>query len=329
MKQAIKNSSSLRVEENKLKQIVKKLCFPVLWLREKYLHSRNKWLAKHNPKRLAGIKYKSVMKQKMDWNNPQDLNAKIQWLKFYGDISLWARCADKYAVRQYVEEKGLGGLLVKLYGKWNCVEDVDWDSLPNKFILKMNNGSGDAVICQDKTKMNISSVISQFKKLFDVEYGIMSVEPHYSKIKPCIIAEELLDATKQDIKSDSLIDYKVWCFNGEPLYIWVCHNRSGHEVQVATFDINWVYKPEKSVFNSSYKESSVEIPKPKCLPVMINAASILSKGHSEVRVDFYVVDDQCYFGEMTFTSLGGYMNFYTREMLLEMGQKTDLSLVRK
>lgn len=289
-----------------------------------------KWLPKHNPKKLAGMMYKSAMGCKMNWNNPKDLNAKIQWLKFYGDRALWSRCADKYAVRSYVEERGLGNILVKFYGKWDRAEDIDWDVLPNSFVLKLNTGSGGNYFCKDKSLLDKEDVINKFNKWMSQEFSDLYVEPHYRDIIPCIIAEELLDPTKQDIESVSLIDYKVWAFNGKPLYTWVTHNRISHgEAQVAVYDMEWKERPEKSCFTKNFPQSRIPVPKPKCFDEMMDAASRLSIGHPEVRVDFYVIDGKCYFGEMTFTSLGGYMDFYSREMLDEMGEMTDLSVVKK
>jgi len=315
-------------KNQRLKKAIVILFFPVVCLRRKYIHYRPIWMAKYCPKKRAAILYEKAMGNKLDWKNPQDINAKINWLKFYGDRALWTRCADKYAVRQYVEEKGLGEMLVKLLGKWDRAEDISWENLPNQFILKTNNGSGTNILCSDKNTIDKIDVIQKLNKWIEKDSTILSVEPHYSVIKPCIIAEELLDAKKQDIESKTLVDYKVWSFNGEPLYIWVCHNRDASGPQVATFDTKWNYRPEKSVYNEHYKESKISIPKPKCLNAILDAASKLSQGHPEVRVDFYVVNDKCYFGEMTFTSLGGYMDFYTKEMLYEMGEKTDLSLVK-
>ena len=316
-------------KKNPLKLVFITVFYPVVWLRRRYYSLRNVWLAKHCPQKWAGLRYKYLMGRKIDWKKPLDINAKIQWLKFYGDRALWARCADKYAVRQYVKEKGCSELLVTLYGKWDKAEDIDWDSLPNEFILKMNNGSGGNYICKDKGTLDIPAVTKMFHDWLLEPYGYMSVEPHYSDIKPCIIAEELLDASKQDIVSSSLVDYKIFAFNGEPLYIWVCHNRKPNKVQVATYDTQWNYRPEKSVFNSVFVESSVPIPKPKCFDEMLKVASVLSKGHPQVRVDLYVVNNKCYFGELTFTSLGGFMDFFSKEMLDEMGEKTDLSIVKR
>ena len=304
---------------------------PLDRLRIKGAIFKNKLFARFFPKHLASLKYQAVMGEKLDWNNPQDLNAKIQWLKFYGDKSLWAELADKYAVRQYVEDRGCGSSLVKLYGKWDNVDDIDWDNLPNSFILKMNNGSGGNFICRDKSKINLSEVTTQFGKWMKEVYGNLSVEPHYSLIKPCIIAEELLDCTKQDVSSSSLIDYKVWCFNGKPYLFWVTYDRNpeGTSAKHAMFDLDWNYHPEKLVYTSNFTEPSILVPKPKCLDELIEVASKLSLGHPQVRVDLYVVDDKCYFGEMTFTSFGGLIQVYSKETLKELGAQTDLSLIKK
>ena len=290
---------------------------------------RRNWLLKQNPRKLAALYYQGVMKQKMDWENPKDLNAKIQWLKFNGDRELWARCSDKYAVREYVKERGLESILVDLYGKWDTVEDIDFSSLPEVFIIKINTGSGGNYICKDKSQLDEKKVKAFFNHWFNVEYSDMFVEPHYQLIKPCIIAEELLDSSLQDIKSTSLVDYKVWCFNGEPLFTYVIHNREHDGAQVAVYDYEWNNRPEYCVFTPLLKESKCSVPKPSCYVQMMEAASILSKGHPEVRVDFYVVNNKLYFGEMTFTAFGGYIDYYSREVLNKMGEKTDLSLVRR
>ena len=313
------------MKEFKIKNFLRIIFYPILIVRRFILHKRQLYLGKHNPKKLSEELYRATMGKDLDWENPKDLNAKIQWLKFYGDRELWTRCADKYAVRQYVEERGLKNILVKLYGKWDRAEDIKWDALPNQFVLKLNTGSGGNYFCKDKSQLDVNDVIRKFNEWMSHGFSDNFAEPHYSLIKPCIIAEELLDPTQQDIESVSLIDYKVWSFNGEPLYIWVCHNRINHgQAQVAVFDTSWNFRPEKSNFTNNFPCSKVNIPKPACFDEMMSAASLLSIGHPEVRIDFYVVNGKCYFGEMTFTSLGGYMDFYSKEMLNEMGDKTIL-----
>ena len=174
------------------------------------------------PIKVARLKHFYKFHKFPNYEHPKDLNEKMNWIKFYGDTSKWANLADKYKVREFIESKGYGDTLVKLYGKWDSVEQIDWESLPNQFIMKMNNGSGDVIICRDKSKFDIESAKKRIAKLFSIEYGVTTGEPHYADIKPCVIAEELLDATHQPIPTSSLIDYKIWCFNGKIDYIWAC-----------------------------------------------------------------------------------------------------------
>lgn len=289
-------------------------------LREKY----NWWLSKHNPQKLSAYYYLLAMGKKLDWNNPLDINAKIQWLKFYGDKQLWAKCADKYRVRGYVTERGYDNILVKLYGKWDSIDEINWELLPEKFIIKVNNGCGENIVCNSKKDSNIDEMSHLLKQFLKQKNADLFVEPHYKLIKPCIIAEELLDSKCQQFESESMIDYKVWCFDGEPLYICVYHDRYPHSIQFSIFDTNWICHPEKAAYPPTFHKSKIEIPKPNCLKQMLDAASVLSKGHPEVRVDFYIVNNTLYFGEMTFTSYGGYMNYFTLDMLNEMGSHTVL-----
>lgn len=279
---------------------------------------------KINPKGAISMIFHSVMGYEMSWDNPQDLNEKINWMKLYSDTSGWTRLGDKYRVRDYIREKGYGDLLVPLIGKWDHVEEIEWDALPDSFVMKMNNGSGDILICKDKSQLDVEAWKKRFKKLFKKEFGITMGEFHYSKMKPCIIAEELLDVTKQSIKSTSLVDYKVWCFDGDVEYIWTCFNRCKDSVEVATYDTFWNLHLEHCAKTHHYIPSDKNIPRPKKLKQMIKAASDLSKGFPQVRIDFYEVDGKLYFGEMTFTSNSGYMDFHTRNFMLELGKKVKL-----
>lgn len=130
-----------------------------------------KVLAWVSPKLLTSIEFKHAFGRRLNWKKPQDINEKINWLKFYSDTSLWTRCADKYEVRKYVEECGYGDNLVKLYGKWDRVEDIDWDALPEKFVMKVNNGSGDILVCADKSKLDTIRATAQFDALLKKKFS--------------------------------------------------------------------------------------------------------------------------------------------------------------
>lgn len=263
-----------------------------------------------------------------DFRNPKDYNEKINYIKFYTDTSKWVELSDKYAVRSYIERIGLGAHLVTLYGKWERVEDIDWDNLPNQFVLKGNGGSGDVVICRDKSKLDKVKTMEYFDKILKTPFGVTSAEPHYAKIKPCIIAEELLDTSTQPCNSSSLIDYKIYCFDGKPTYTWCCYNRHKYHANVGTYDMDWQYHPEYSVFTSHYLESSELVPKPKCFNDMMEIASKISKGFPTLRVDLYEVNGKVYFGEMTFAASAGFVNFHTQEFLDILGNLIVLPKVQ-
>lgn len=287
------------------------------------------WLNAHYPIMVCKLRFKKMFGRDIDLENPKDINEKILWLSLFSDITEWSRMADKYAVRSYVEELGLGDYLVKLYGKWDRAEDIEWDKLPQQFVLKTNNGSGTVKLVYDKAKLDVHSTTTLLDEWLHKNVASATTEFHYAPIKPCIIAEELLDFSKDSNESTSAIDYKIWCFNGKAHYVWACSNRDSEATDVALFDREWHYLPEKSIFNEHYREQKVLVKKPKNLDLMLEIAEKLSIPFPVVRVDLYNIDGQIYFGEMTFTSLGGTMDFYTQDCLYEMGSKIDISRVKK
>ncbi len=284
----------------------------------------------HFPVLLAKLRFRKLFGRNLNLKNPQDLNEKILWLSLFSDTSEWSRLADKYAVRQYVEEKGLGHILLKLYGKWDKVEDIDWDSLPKSFVLKTNNGSGTVLIVKDKNKIDIGETKLLLNEWLIKRPSCDTTEFHYNKIIPCIIAEELLvQPNKETYISETLIDYKIWCFNGKSYIIRTYGNRVEGSTEIATFDKEWNDHPEVSVFNDHYRACKILPSRPKRLQEMLLIAETLSEGFPEVRVDLYYVNDKIYFGELTFTSQGACMNNFTPEFLFEMGKHVDLRGIKK
>lgn len=259
-----------------------------------------------------------------NFKHPNDLNEKILYMKLFTDTSQWTQMADKYKVRKYVESCGLSDILIPLYGAWERVEDIPFDKLPQTFILKANNGDGKGTnIKVDKSKMNDADWHSLFNKLHGwltkKHIGALSGEPQYRNIKPMIIAEELLPCNEGDI---SLIDYKLWCFGGKPHSFLICTERQddGFHISMDCYDLNWNRHTENIRATSHVRIASKALPRPDCLDKIIDTARILSKPFPEVRVDLYAVAGKVYFGELTFTSLGGMMNYYTPEYLEEMGK---------
>ena len=282
------------------------------------------FLGRISPKTLASIHYRRSTGKSLNWKKPQSLDEKINWLKFYCDTSRWSELADKYRVREYVANCGFENMLVPLIGKWDKAEDIEWDKLPNQFVMKTNHGSGDALICKDKQSLDTKYWTAEFSRLLSSKFGRFMGEPHYDKIVPCIIVETLLDNTKQPIKSTSLVDYKIWSFDGKPAYIWACYNRTKESCVVGVYDLDWNFHPEYSVSLPHYILAKEPIPRPYSLDAMLEAASRLSKGFPEIRVDFYEVAGKPYFGEMTFTASAGFNSFYTSEFQNILGRLIKL-----
>ena len=262
-------------------------------------------LGHYFPKQLIEYRFKGVYNRKFDWNNPQTFDEKVNWSKLMADTTEWPHLADKYAVRKFVEEKGYADSLVTLYGKWDKVEDIDWSKLPDRFVMKVNNGSGDIIICKDKAHLNIEECKRHFSKLLKKKFGYDMGDLHYNKIKPCIIAEELLDAECQAFKSSSLIDYKIFSYDGKPAYIWVSFNRTPHTLDVAVYDTDWKFHPEYSRTTEHFRLYNHELPRPASLDKMLEMASTLSKGFPFVRVDLYEV------GNTPYTTLFRSNDFHT------------------
>ena len=282
------------------------------------------WMGEHCPVTLVKIRYFARFHKFVNLNNPRDLNEKILYLKLFSDTSQWTDCADKYKVRDYVKSCGLEDVLVKLYGAWFKAEDFHLNELPESFILKANNGDGKGsnLIVKNKSKWNENELRKIIKGWLEKKHvGALSSEPQYKGIVSCVIAEELLPL---DEGSKSLVDYKIWCFNGKPYYIWTCSDRDNDGTEVMTYDLNWNPMPEVSIFDSRYRKGEI-IPKPKNLDKMLEVAERLAKPFPQVRLDLYNINGKIYFGETTFTSLGGMMNFYTPEFLLEMGNMVDVN----
>lgn len=292
----------------------------VYWfLRNRY----TSYIQYYHPRLLADLLYHDLYNKWIDWDNPQTLDEKINWLEFYTDTSLWTKCADKYRVREYVKSKGLEDILIPLYGKWDRADEIEFDKLPNKFVLKPNNGHTDLIIVKDKSKLCRKKAVEQLS-LSGADQFLKSAEPHYLYIKPCIIAEMLLE-TDNPL---GLVDYKIKVFNGRPFCIgtWANRTQMTDQGDFGIYDLDWNPKYE---WISAGSMNNTLIPKPKRLDEMLEYATILGRDFEQVRVDFYEVDGRVYFGEMTFTSSGGRDTDYTSEAQLIMGQHIELDFSKK
>lgn len=262
---------------------------------------------------------KEILGKTTNFRNPMDLNEKIQWLMFYTDTRLWTMLADKFAVRQYVAKRVGSKYLVPLLGQWTSAEDIDFSQLPDKFVMKPNNGSYDAVICRDKSALDIEDTRSRMSYSLKHKFGYENAEPHYLDISPCIIAEEYLESNAKG----GLIDYKIWCFNGKPYGCFVVANRdnSQHKSAFSFYDLNWVCHHE---YMTRPFRSGFECPRPKNFDEMLEVATRLSEGLPQARIDLYNLNGRIYFGEITMSSNFGMMTYFTQNLLNEMGDNVIL-----
>lgn len=283
---------------------------------------RKKIYLKFNPRVIANISYRTVFKKNVNWDNPRDLIEKILWLQLFSDTRLWTRCSDKYLVRDYVSEKGCADVLNDLYGMWHNVNEIEWVKLPNSFVLKANNSCGEVILVKNKKNLNILRVKKRLTEWLNNRYGHHGAQMHYTKIKPCIIAEKLFVNNKDLNKS--LIDYKIWSFHGEPECVLVVYNRSENDYSLSLYDLNWRNISEKAFNKSNPHYCGTDVPRPKSLNKMLEVTKKLSKDIPQVRVDFYDIEGEAVFGEMTFTTGFGY---FSEEYYEYLGTKIDLRRV--
>lgn len=244
--------------------------------------------------------YKKQTGKELNLDNPQTYNEKIQWLKLYDSTSLKTRLADKYLVREWVKEKIGEEYLIPLLGVWDYFEDINFDKLPNKFVLKANHGCGWNIIVKDKNKFDKKEAKAKFDKWMNTNFAFVNgFELHYKDIKPKIIAEEYIES-----KNGDLYDYKVFCFNGKPHYILIVWNRiNSSKATRAFFDTYW--NIQGFTFDCPLQEH-VEFKKPENLQDLLSISSKLSAGFCHARIDFYKLDNEkIKFGEITFTSTSG------------------------
>jgi hypothetical protein len=278
---------------------------PLLKFKERILGT----IYRHDPERRANALFKKEYGRCINWENPTEFIEKIRVLQFRSDITLWPRLADKIEARSYIEQIGLGHLLTKIYGTWNNVNEIDFNIIPNQFVIKLNNGSGDAIIVTDKHRCNLQSIRRKLANEMRHVYGGYRAETQYFNIKPQILAEELLPNDSPN--SSCIIDYKFFCIYGEPHICIAYYDRNNgklHTMRKSAYDTSWIKRDEWLRLNNH--ATAKDMPRPALFNDMLKYCRQLSKGLPFVRVDLYQAHNKVYFGEYTFTPAG-----LKREML--------------
>jgi hypothetical protein len=242
-------------------------------------------------------RYRRATGRWFDPRNPVTFDEKLLWLMLYWHHPLKSRCADKYAVRSYVEEVGLAHLLAHLHGVYVSADEIDFSVLPNCFVLKATHGSGFNIVCRDKSTLDLNATRNTLEKWLHTDISRSGSEVHYADIQPRIVCEEFLE----DAPGAGLSDYKVYCFSGEPHCTMACTERTADGALYDFYDLAWQHQLP---YQRSTLPGGRDIPRPAGYPEMLDAARTLSKPFPFVRVDFYSVRGRPVFGEMTFTPAG-------------------------
>lgn len=289
------------------------------WIRLKYFVSKNDYKYAVNYIKKRG-------KENYNINFPITFDEKLWWLKLNNRNPLLTKCTDKFMVREYVKECGLQHILVKIYAKYDKAEQIDFDKLPDEFIIKANHVSGGNVICTDKESINKKEVIRKYKKLLKKNYYLKSREWNYKDIKPCIIIEELL----KEENNSPIIDYKFMCFNGDAKLLFLDTGVAGIDGSHSRNYFRNIYDMDFKRVDMKETRDSIDynlIKKPDNFSEMINIAEKLSKPFPHCRVDLYNVNGNIYFGEITFYHGGGVNNIEPYEKAIEMGNWIELDKI--
>lgn len=278
-------------------------------------------LTKVSPVFVSKILYYLRFGKRLNLKNPKSINEKLMWLKLYEDDSLKVICADKYLVRDYISRLGYSSILVDLYNVYERADQIEFNQLPEKFIMKCTHGSGFNITCQNKREFNREHTKTLLKKWMKVDYSLINCEPHYAKIKPRIIVERLLE----DSNTQDPIDYQIHCFHGEPQIIEIIFNRWGIDKQYILVNRNWDILP----YNEASARFKGILKKPEKLQEMLDISRKLSRVFTYVRVDLYYCDYEIYFGELTFTPDACLDIDFINNAEYKMGKLLDLQVLHQ
>ena len=287
------------------------------WERAKYWDLANVL----SDKTFIKIEYRNRMRKKLNLKTPQTFNEKLQWLKIYDRKPIYTTMVDKYEVKNYVADKIGDEYIIPTVGVWDSFDEIDFDSLPDQFVLKCTHDSGGLVICKDKSKLNKEKAKKKIELSLNRNYYYHGREWAYKDVKPRVIAEKYME----DKNSKDLKDYKFFCFDGKVKAMFIATDRftQGVETKFDFYDTNFEHLP----FTNGHPNAECVIEKPKHFEKMKELAEILSKGIPQIRVDFYEIDDEVYFGELTFFHWSGMVPFVPEKWDYVFGEWIELPTI--
>ena len=258
--------------------------------------------------------------KEMDFNDPQTFSEKLQWLKVNHHDPLLTKMVDKYEVKKYVADKIGESHVIPCIGFWDNAEDIDYDRLPDAFVLKVTHDSGGLRIIRDKKKCDVEEINAFLNSRLKRNFYYAGREWQYKNVKPRIIAEPYVDT----LGKSSSVEYKITCLNGKVEFITVCKGIAHSRLDFRTNDFYDRDLNRLDMVTNYYANSKEENVMPQCIKDMINASEKLAQDFPTVRVDFYVDKDDYIFGEMTFYTWDGFFKFIPGDWDFKLGQKLIL-----
>ena len=285
-----------------------------------YRFLMNAGLGKYNnlsDKKYLERKFECCMGKSLDFEHPQTFNEKLQWLKLYDRKSEYTVMVDKYKVREYIKNKIGEEYLIPLIGVWDDPDDIDFDALPDKFVLKCNHNSGLGMcICKDKSNLDIKKVKNELRRGLAQDYYLTGREWPYKNVPRRIIAEKYMEDASGELR-----DYKFYCFNGVMKFVMINSDRNTDKPTRADYfdrDFNWLD------FTWGYSHAEVHPQKPEQFEKMVAIAEWLSKELPHIRVDLYDCNGKIYFGELTFFDGSGFDKIEPLEWDYKIGEMLKL-----
>ena len=264
------------------------------------------------------LQYRIKCGRRLNLTSPKRYTEKLQWYKLYYRDPRMSHCADKYQVRGYIDEKGLGHILNDLYGVYESAEELTFTDLPDRFVLKLSNGSSTNLMVENKAELDIEQVRQTFRDFYAQSGSSAGREWVYQGSKPVIVAEQYLSDPGN--ANGALRDYKILCFQGRPEFIICVDGRHTDHYCHVVYDPDW-NKQDVVIGESS---ADADYARPDTLDEMLRIARILSADFPAVRVDLYSIEGKIYFGELTYFPWSGYMRFTPDEFDCRLGEKFQL-----
>ena len=261
----------------------------------------------------------------LNLQDPKTFNEKLQWLKLYDHNLIYTDMVDKYEAKKIISSAVGEDFVVQTYGVWDRFEDIDFDSLPEQFVLKTTHDCGGVFICRDKSSFDREAVSNEIKHRLEESFFWQGREWPYKNVRPRILAEKFLTMTGESASTDSIADYKMMCFNGKAQYCLVCTGRNSKDgLRENFFDRDWNPTP----FKRNNPESLLPIARPAHYEKMIEIAEIISKDIPFLRVDFFEAENRLFVGELTFFPANGFGAFIPEEWDRKLGDLIELPSTR-